>query len=292
VRRRLDVEMVRRAMAVTRSEAGLAIRSGKVTVGGRPAAKAGMLVGSDEPIALAAPARRFVSRGGEKLEAALDRFGVDVAGRVALDAGASTGGFTDCLLQRGAARVIAVDVGYGQLDWRLREDPRVVVMERTNVRDLQPGNLARAPHLADLPDLVTADLSFISLRLAIPALARCAAPRADLVFLVKPQFEAGRDEVRRGGVVTDPAVWKRVVRSVAEACGEAGFDVLGVGASPLVGPAGNVEFLLHARRDPGQLAEPGGPEEGMISRAVEEGGRMGSARGEGGRIGSEGGGDG
>jgi len=268
VRRRLDVEMVRRAMAATRSEAGLAIRSGKVTVGGRPAAKAGMLVGPDEPITLAAPARRFVSRGGEKLEAALDRFGVDVAGRVALDAGASTGGFTDCLLQRGAARVIAVDVGYGQLDWRLREDPRVVVMERTNVRDLGPGDLAEPP------DLVVADLSFISLRLAIPALGRCAAPHADVVLLVKPQFEARRDEVGRGGVVADPEVWGRVLRSVAEACVEAGFEVLAVAPSPLLGPAGNVEFLLHARGDPGRPSEPGGVDDRMIRLAVAEAGQL------------------
>ena len=273
-------------MAATRSEAGLAIRSGKVTVGGRPAAKAGMLVGPDEPIALAAPPRRYVSRGGEKLEAALDRFGIDVAGRPALDAGASTGGFTDCLLQRGAARVTAVDVGYGQLDWRLREDPRVTVMERTNVRDLQPGGLAEPP------DLVAADLSFISLRLVLPALARCAAPRADLVLLVKPQFEAGRDEVGRGGVVTDPAVWERVLRSMAGECVEAGFEVLGVAASPLLGPAGNVEFLLHARRDPGRPAESRRPGEGMISRAIEEGGRLRSARGEGDQTGSGGGGGG
>ena len=270
-------------MATTRSEAGLAIRSGKVTVGGRPAAKAGTLVGPDEPIVLAAPARRFVSRGGEKLEAALVRFRIDVAGRVALDAGASTGGFTDCLLQRGAARVTAVDVGYGQLDWRLREDPRVTVMERTNVRDLQPGDLAEPP------DLVAADLSFISLRLALPALARCAAPRAELVLLVKPQFEAGRDEVGRGGVVSDPAAWERVVRSVAEACAEAGFEVLGLSASPLLGPAGNVEFLLHARRDPERSPEPGGPSERMLRLAVEEGGRV---RGEGGPAEGWGGGDG
>ena len=259
-------------MATTRSEAGLAIRSGKVTVGGRPAAKAGTLVGPDEPIVLAAPARRFVSRGGEKLGAALDRFGIEVAGRVALDAGASTGGFTDCLLQRGAAQVTAVDVGYGQLDWRLREDPRVTVMERTNVRDLQPGDLPEPP------DLVAADLSFISLRLALPALARCAAPRADLVLLVKPQFEAGRNEVGRGGVVTDPGAWERALRSVAEACVEAGFEVLGVASSPLLGPAGNVEFLLHARRDTGRPGEPEGSSERMIRLAVEEGGRI---RGEG-----------
>src|SRR3989442_275046 len=200
-----------------------------------------MLVDPAEPIGVAGPARRFVSRGGEKLEAALERFGIDVEGRRALDAGASTGGFTDCLLRREAAHVVALDVGYGQLDWRLREDPRVTVLERTNVRELHP---ERLPYR---PDLVTADLSFISLRLAVPALLGAADASADVVLLVKPQFEAGRGEVGRGGVVADPAVWTRVLRDVAAATGKQGFPTVGLMASPLLGPAGNVEFLLHAR---------------------------------------------
>ncbi|HCO04001.1 MAG TPA: hypothetical protein DIT48_11700, partial [Actinobacteria bacterium] len=183
VRRRLDAELVRRGLASTRSEAGVAVRSGTVLVAGRPAMKAGTLVAPEDPIVLTGPPRRFVSRGGEKLEAALVRFEVDVTNALALDAGASTGGFTDCLLRRGAARVAAVDVGYGQLDWRLREDPRVTVMERTNVRDLEPGQLPF------VPGLVTADLSFISLRLALPALRRCTTPGATFMLLVKPQFE-------------------------------------------------------------------------------------------------------
>jgi len=236
--------MVRRGVAGSRSEAAEAIRSGKVMVAGRPAEKAGTLIQPDEPITLAEPARRFVSRGGEKLEAALDRFGIDVPGVGALDAGASTGGFTDCLLKRGTAAVIAVDVGFGQLDWRLREDSRVVVMERTNVRDLRPEDLPFAP------DVVTADLSFISLELAMPALAACAAPAAEFVFLVKPQFEAGREEVRAGGVVTDPAVWRRVLMGVGTAAAGLGIEPVGLMASPLLGPAGNVEFLLHGRRRP------------------------------------------
>jgi 23S rRNA (cytidine1920-2'-O)/16S rRNA (cytidine1409-2'-O)-methyltransferase len=252
VRRRLDVEMVRRGLASNRTEAAQAIRSGKVTVSGRLAAKAGTLVLSEEAIAISAPARKFVSRAGEKLEAALIGFGAEVAGRLALDAGASTGGFTDCLLSRGAAHVVAVDVGYGQLDYRLREDPRVTVQERTNVRDLDPGDL---PYL---PQVVTADLSFISLRLVLPALVRCSAPEATFVLLVKPQFEAERGEAP-GGVVRDPVVWRSTLDSVATAATEQGLSVLGFMASPLRGPAGNVEFLMYAVRPP-DAGAPSPPE--------------------------------
>jgi 23S rRNA (cytidine1920-2'-O)/16S rRNA (cytidine1409-2'-O)-methyltransferase len=245
-RRRLDAELVRRGLAGTRSEAQAAIRLGRVTVGGSPATKPATLVGADEAVGLSAPARPYVSRGGQKLEAALDRFGLDPGGRDCLDAGASTGGFTDCLLRRGAARVAAVDVGYGQLDWSIRQDPRVLVLDRTNVRELE------ASSLPFRPTLVTADLSFISLRLALPALARVAADRvrADLVLLVKPQFEAGPRHVERGGVVRDPEVWRRVVVDVAEACRKERFAPLAAMASPLLGPAGNVEFPLHAARPP------------------------------------------
>ena len=241
MRRRLDLEMVRRGIVQSRNEAAQAIASGKVIVAGRPAAKASTLVSSTEPISVSAPPRKFVSRAGEKLEAALDRFGIPVAGRNALDAGSSTGGFVDCLLQRGAEHVVAVDVGYGQLAWRLREDPRVTVLERKNVRDLRPEEL---PYLADV---TSADLSFISLRLAIGPLRRCSSSHADFVFLVKPQFEAGRDDVGGGGVVRDPQVWLRVLQSVEEHCRAEGLFPLDVMSSPLLGPAGNVEFLLHAR---------------------------------------------
>lgn len=262
VRRRLDVEMVRRGLTASRSEAALAIRAGHVTVGGRPAAKASTLVLTEEPISVSAPSRRFVSRGGEKLDAALERYSIDVAGRQALDAGASTGGFTDCLLRRGAARVIAVDVGYGQLDWRIREDRRVVVLERTNVRDLDPADLPFRP------DVVTADLSFISLRLVLPALVKCSSERADLVLLVKPQFEAGRDRAP-GGVVSDPVVWREVLHGVLATSEALGVRAAGVMASPLLGPAGNVEFLVHGVRGP---ALPGGRGEGsQVEGAVEEG---------------------
>ncbi|HZP90265.1 MAG TPA: TlyA family RNA methyltransferase [Actinomycetota bacterium] len=239
-RRRLDAELVRRGLARSRTEAQAAVRAGLVVVGGRPADKASRLVGPDEPLALAAPARRFVSRGGVKLEAALERFEIDVAGRDCLDVGASTGGFTDCLLGRQARRVVAVDVGYGQLDWSLRNDPRVTVLERTNARRLSAADLPFAP------EVVVADLSFISLRLVVPTLTHLALPGADLVLLVKPQFEADPREVGRGGVVREPGVWRRVIESVVEACIAAGAAPRAVMPSPIKGPAGNVEFLLHA----------------------------------------------
>jgi 23S rRNA (cytidine1920-2'-O)/16S rRNA (cytidine1409-2'-O)-methyltransferase len=212
-------------------------------VGGALAEKSSRLVAPEEPLRVAGDGPRFVSRGGEKLDAALDHFGIDVGGRSALDAGASTGGFTDCLLQRGAARVVAVDVGRGQLHPSLRGDPRVTVFERMNVRHLTP------EHLSDerFP-VVTADLSFISLRTVAANLVALAAPGADLVVLVKPQFEAGRREVSRGrGVIRDPEVWERVVAEVAAAFASEGSDMIGTMRSPLTGADGNVEFLLHLR---------------------------------------------
>ena len=240
-RRRLDLELVRRGLAATRSEARDAIEAGRVSVGGRPVAKSGTLVAPAEPVDVAGGARPYVSRGGEKLAAALDELDVDPLGRRCLDAGASTGGFTDVLLRRGAEHVVAVDVGYGQLDWRLRSDDRVTVLERTNVRHLTRDDLPYRP------GLVVADLSFISLAAVIPALVGVAADGADLVVLVKPQFEAGRKDVRRGGVVSDPAAWRRALGSVADACRESGAAPVGAAVSRLPGPAGNVEFFVHAR---------------------------------------------
>ena len=250
--------MVRRGLAASLAEAQEAVRAGLVSVGGAPATKTGTMVGEDEPLAFSAAAPRFVSRGGEKLKAALDRFSIDPGELDCLDAGASTGGFTDCLLQAGARRVVAVDVGYGQLSWGLRNDDRVAVMERTNARYLQPQDLPFAPHL------VVADLSFISLRLVLEALARICAPDAVFVVLVKPQFEARPTEVGHGGVVRDPAVWRRVLAEVARAFETAGVGPEAVMASPVRGPAGNVEFLLFARRGaaPAQLD---------LDRAVMEG---------------------
>jgi 23S rRNA (cytidine1920-2'-O)/16S rRNA (cytidine1409-2'-O)-methyltransferase len=239
-RRRLDAELVRRGLVPSRTEAQEAVRSGKVLVRGAPATKVTTLVDADEPLAVAGPSRRFVSRGGEKLDAALDAFSIDPAGRDGLDAGASTGGFTDCLLQRGARHVVALDVGHGQLAWELRTDQRVTVLERTNVRELRRAELPFAL------SVVVADLSFISLRLAVGPLVGVAADGADLVLLVKPQFEAGRTRVGDGGVVRDPGVWRDAIGGVADALRSSGAGPLGVIPSPITGPAGNVEFLLHA----------------------------------------------
>ena len=251
MRRRLDTELVRRGLVESRARAQQAIGAGRVLVSGALADRPSRLVDTGEPIHLAGPPPRFVSRAGEKLDAALERFGIEVAGRRALDAGASTGGFTDCLLQRGAARVVAVDVGHGQLAWSLRTDPRVLVLEGVNVRGLTPDGIGG--HV----DLAVADLSFISLRTVAPALAGVLAgpgPRAgdvpvdsDAVFLVKPQFEAGRGEVGRGGIVSDPAVHRRVLRQVSTALAAEGLTMVGVMASPLRGASGNLEFLGHFR---------------------------------------------
>ena len=239
-RRRLDLELIHRGLAATLGEAREAIDGGRVTVGGRPATKPATLVAPDEPVHVEGAPRPYASRGGEKLAGALDALGVDPTGRHAMDLGASTGGFTDVLLAGGAAHVVAVDVGYGQLAWRLRTDPGVTVLERTNARELSPESLPYRP------DLVTADLSFISLTKVVPVVARVVAPGADVVLLVKPQFEASRGEVGRG-VITDPAVWGRALDAVAEACGAAGLGAMGATPSSLPGPAGNVELFLHVR---------------------------------------------
>jgi 23S rRNA (cytidine1920-2'-O)/16S rRNA (cytidine1409-2'-O)-methyltransferase len=269
VRRRLDSELVRRGLASSRAEAQAAVDAGIVTVGGRPAAKASTLVADSEPVELTGPPRRFVSRGGDKLEAALGRFGIDPSGLDCLDAGASTGGFTDCLLRHGAARVAAVDVGYGQLAWPLRRDPRVVVMERTNVRNLRPADLPFAPAL------VVADLSFIPLAVVIPSLATVAAPGARFVVLVKPQFEVGPERVGRGGVVRDPESWRLALEGVAAALAASGLRPEGAMASPVLGPAGNVEFLVAARATgagDAAAAHDGAPEaEVDLEAAVTEG---------------------
>ncbi|HYV59601.1 MAG TPA: TlyA family RNA methyltransferase [Acidimicrobiia bacterium] len=243
MRRRLDAELVRRGLTASRQGALEAIGAGRVLVGGLPAQSAARRVTADEPISLSGDGPRFVSRGGEKLHAALEQFGVPTVGSRALDAGASTGGFTDCLLQAGAAHVVAVDVGHGQLAWSLRTDPRVTVLERTNVRHLDAADIGVAA------DLCTADLSFISLTVCAPALARCTTRDADLVLLVKPQFEAGRSQVGKGGVVRDPSVHRDVLGRVRDDLARAGLNARGVMASPLRGADGNVEFFLHCRKD-------------------------------------------
>jgi len=237
-----------------------------VTVSGAPAAKAARLVAPGEPIVVLGPPPRFVGRGGEKLEGALGRFDLQVDRRRCLDVGASTGGFTDCLLQHGAAQVVALDVGYGQLHERLRADPRVEVHERTNIRHVRPGDLG------DPVEVVVADLSFISLRTVLPAVVALARPGADLVLLVKPQFEAGREEVAKGrGVVTDPAVWRRILLEVLGALREAGAAIMGAMVSPLTGADGNVEFLVHAVTGRADLGSPGSQDlTGLVDAVVLE----------------------
>jgi 23S rRNA (cytidine1920-2'-O)/16S rRNA (cytidine1409-2'-O)-methyltransferase len=213
-----------------------------VLVAGSVATKPARMVDAGEAVQVTGPPPRFVGRGGEKLDAALDRFAVVVEGRRALDAGASTGGFTDCLLQRGAAEVVAVDVGYGQLHERLRADPRVRNLERTNVRSLAVDDVGGPA------ELVVADLSFISLRTVLAALLGLARPDADLVLLVKPQFEAGREEAAKGkGVIRDPQVWGRVLDEVRAASLSQGAAMMGAMPSPITGAEGNVEFLVHCR---------------------------------------------
>jgi 23S rRNA (cytidine1920-2'-O)/16S rRNA (cytidine1409-2'-O)-methyltransferase len=251
-RLRLDAELVRRGLARSREQAAELIAAGRVEVGGTPAAKAATQVGGDAPITVrdAGAGPEYVSRGGHKLAGALAAFGgLVVAGRRCLDAGASTGGFTDVLLAAGAAQVVAADVGYGQLAWSLRTDPRVTVLDRVNVRGLQPEQVAPPP------DVVTADLSFISLALVLPALAACAAPGADFVLLVKPQFEVGKGKVGKGGVVRDPQLRAAAVQAVAAAAAGLGLGVAGITASPLPGPSGNVEYFLWLRRGAPPLDE-------------------------------------
>ena len=229
-----------RTNAHSREKARALIMSGHALVDGQPELRASALIPVDAELATSATAR-FASRGGEKLDHALTRFGIDVTRAVAVDVGASTGGFTDCLLQRGAARVFAVDVGHGQLDARLRDDPRVIVMERVNAREL--------PLLPEQPSLATIDVSFISLTVVLPAIAGALSPGADVVALVKPQFEAGKEQVDRRGVVRDPLVQAEVIGRVAWWSVNHGIRVRGVCASPLLGPAGNREFFLWLRRN-------------------------------------------
>jgi 23S rRNA (cytidine1920-2'-O)/16S rRNA (cytidine1409-2'-O)-methyltransferase len=243
-RQRVDVLLVERGLAGSRTQAQALVMAGAVVAGESRVEKPGQLVDPDLPLRIkegAAP-QRYVSRGALKLEGALAAFSVEPAGKTCADLGASTGGFTDLLLQRGAARVHAVDVGYGQLHARLRADPRVVVHERVNARRLGPGALGE-----DV-DLVVADLSFISLRLVLPAVLALLRPCGQAVLLVKPQFEVGKGEVGRGGVVRDDAKRRAALEAVEGAARDLGFEVLGHAESPLAGPAGNREWLLALRR--------------------------------------------
>ena len=244
---RLDALLVDRGLVPSRERARALILAGSVHVNGQPVSKAGTAVAVDADVTITAPDHPYVGRGGLKLAHALDTFGIAVAGRTALDIGASTGGFTDALLQRGAARVVALDVGHGQLDWKIRNDPRVDVIERMNARtltstDLPPG---RVPF-----DIVTIDVSFISLRLILPVVPPLLSDGGDVVALVKPQFEAGRGEVGKGGIVRDAVVHARVLQEVTDAADALGLGRVSTTESPIAGMEGNREFLLHLRRRP------------------------------------------
>jgi len=243
-RARLDAELVRRKLARSREQAAALVADGRVQVRGTVARKVAAMIDPADPVVVSGedPATEYVSRGGHKLAGALAAFGLPVEGRRCLDAGASTGGFSDVLLRAGAAQVVAVDVGYGQLAWPIRTNDKVVVLERTNVRTLTPDAIGGPV------DLTVADLSFISLRLVLPALAACTAPDGDLALMVKPQFEVGKERVGAGGVVRDPQLRADAVLQVAAAGGELGLGVAGVTASPLPGPSGNVEFFVWFRR--------------------------------------------
>ena len=264
-RARLDTELVRRGLARSREQAAELIRAGRVLVSGQKATKAATAVDPGAPLLVTSDVtdENWASRGAHKLIGALDVFSdVVVTGRRCLDAGASTGGFTDVLLRRGASEVAAVDVGYGQLIWRLQNDQRVHIFDRTNVRTMVPADIGGPA------GLIVADLSFISLALVLPALTACAAPGADLVPMVKPQFEVGKERLGAGGVVRDPALRAEAVAAVAAAAGRLGWGVAAVVASPLPGPSGNVEFFVHLRTD---APVDGEHTSELIRTAIEEG---------------------
>lgn len=259
-RRRLDAELVRRSLARSREHAREVIEAGNVTVRGVVATKPATMVDAAEAIELRSHGERdYVSRGAYKLIGALDACQVVVEGRLALDAGASTGGFTQVLLERGAAQVIAADVGYGQLAWVLQSDARVVVMDRVNVRSLTRADLPYPPQL------IVADLSFISLALVLPAFAAVADPDADMLVMVKPQFEVGKDAVGSGGVVRDSALRRAAVRRISDSARDLGWGTSAAAASPLPGPSGNVEYFLHLRRGLDAASDD------MLDRMIEEG---------------------
>lgn len=263
-RARVDAELVRRGLARSRQQAAELIGAGKVSIDGLPARKPATAVDVTATLTVADGERDWVSRGAHKLIGALDAFGIAVAGRRCLDAGASTGGFTEVLLDRGADEVVAADVGYGQLAWSLRRDPRVRVVERTNARDLTPEAIGGPV------DVVVADLSFISLASVLPALIGCAWPSADIVPMVKPQFEVGRGQVGAGGVVREPGLRADAVLAVARRAGELGWRTVDVTASPLPGPSGNVEYFLWLRAE----TDRGLTADGLVDkvrRAVAEG---------------------
>ena len=243
---RLDVIMVQKGLAETRSKAQAIIMSGEVYVANQKIDKAGTMLDPTASIEVRSGACPYVSRGGLKLEKALQFFGIDPTGCTCSDSGASTGGFTDCLLQKGAKKVYAIDVGYGQLAWKLREDPRVVCMERTNIRYVKPEDIGEPL------DLSVVDVSFISLRIVLPAIRALLGPAGQVVCLIKPQFEAGREKVGKKGVVRDPAVHLEVLEQFTDLAQSLGFTIRNMTFSPVKGPEGNIEFLAHLSLVPGQ----------------------------------------
>jgi 23S rRNA (cytidine1920-2'-O)/16S rRNA (cytidine1409-2'-O)-methyltransferase len=250
---RLDKLLVERGMVESRERAKALILAGEVVVDDHAVDKAGMLVSRDAAIRLKGAGLPYVSRGGLKLQKALEEFGIDVEGLAALDVGASTGGFTDCLLQRGARLVFAVDVGYGQLAWKLRQDGRVVCMERTNIRYLEPGSLS------EIPDLAVIDASFISLDKVLPSTIRLIKESGEIIALIKPQFEVGRGEVGKGGVVRDAGKHQEVIASVRSLAESLGLEVKGLAESPILGPKGNREFLIYLKKRQGQREDTDQP---------------------------------
>lgn len=242
VKERLDMVLLKKALAGSRERAKALIIEGKVLVGGIPVTKAGAMINNAALISLKAPDIPYVSRGGLKLEAAVRAFGIDLQGRIAMDVGASTGGFTDCLLQMGAKKVYSIDVGYGQFDWGLRQDARVVLLERTNIRYLQ------RQAIPDEMDIAAVDVSFISLRKVIPKVMEFLSPGGEIVALIKPQFEAGRADVGKGGIVRDGQKRLKAVEAVRQAMEELGMEAAGLIESPLKGQKGNIEYLIHLKK--------------------------------------------
>ena len=250
MKERLDVLLVRNGFFSSREKAKATIMAGCVYVDGQKEDKAGMKYDTDSRIEVRGHALRYVSRGGLKLEKAVSQFGLDLAGKVCMDIGASTGGFTDCMLQSGAVKVYSIDVGHGQLDWKLRNDPRVVCMERFNARELSPEDLPQ------VPDFASIDVSFISLRLILGPVWNVLSEGGSVAALIKPQFEAGRDKVGRKGVVRDPAVHEEVIRNVLGYARETGFSCAGLTFSPITGPEGNIEYLAFLKKGAQQTALP------------------------------------
>lgn len=251
MKERLDLLLVRRNLAASREKAKTTIMTGQVYVNGQKEDKAGSMFPDTADIEVRGSTLKYVSRGGLKLEKAMAGFGIELNGRICMDVGASTGGFTDCMLQNGAVKVYAVDVGHGQLDWKLRQDPRVVCMEKTNIRYMEPDQLQEPPEFA------SADVSFISLTKVLPVLSRILAPEAHVVCLIKPQFEAGREKVGKKGVVRDSNVHIEVIYKIADFARSVSFQVLHLDYSPIKGPEGNIEYLLHLKKSEHEIPDTG-----------------------------------